>query len=149
MVSSKLLLQIHQRLCEIFGVSDQVPFAGKSVIATGDLFQLFPVMAKPVFSNDGFLINLFKLWHLFKLAELDEVMRQQGDNVFIDLLNNIRVGVLEPADELLLQSRFISQTDANYPWHALHLFAENSSVNRHNTTMLTSLPTQLISIPCN
>ena len=49
MVSAKLLLQIHQRLCEIFGKSDSIPFAGKTVIVSGDLYQLPPVLAKPVF----------------------------------------------------------------------------------------------------
>jgi len=50
MVGSKLLLKIQQRLCEIFGVSDRIPFANKTVIVSGDLYQLPPVRAKPVFS---------------------------------------------------------------------------------------------------
>ena len=49
MVSAKLLLQIHHRLCEIFGKSDSIPFAGKTIIVSGDLYQL------PVFSMDGFI----------------------------------------------------------------------------------------------
>ena len=80
MVSDKLLKDVHLRLCEISGVSTQIPFAGKTVIAVGDFFQLPPVMGKPVFCASGFVENLLKLWDNFKIAELTEIMRQQGDN---------------------------------------------------------------------
>ena len=139
MVGSKLLLQIHQRLCEIFGMSDRIPFANKTIIASGDLYQLPPVLAKPVFSLDGFVIALLKVWHNFKFTELDEVMRQQGDNRFIDLLNNVRIGCLTKADELLLKSRFVSTENQDYPWNALHIFAENYLVGIHNQRMLDTL----------
>ena len=69
---------------------DSIPFAGKTIIVSGNLYQLLPVLAKPVFVMDGFIEKTLKLWHNFKLAELNETMRQQGDNVFIDLLNNAR-----------------------------------------------------------
>ena len=146
MVGSKLLLQIHQRLCEIFGMSDRIPFANKTIIASGDLYQLPPVLAKPVYSTDGFVIALLKLWHNFKFVEFDEVMRQQGDNRFIDLLNNVRIGCLTEADELLLKSRFVSPESQDYPWNALHIYAENYFVGIHNQRMLVALDTQQRSI---
>ena len=139
MVGSKLLLQIHQRLCEIFGMSDRIPFANKTIIASGDLYQLPPVLAKPVFSIDGFVIALLKVWHNFKFAELDEVMRQQGDNKFIELLNSIRIGCLTEPDEFLLKSRFVSMENQDYQWNALHIFAENYLVGIHNQRMLDTL----------
>jgi len=40
MVSNKLLLHIHQRLVEIFGCSEEKLFAGISIIACGDFYQL-------------------------------------------------------------------------------------------------------------
>ena len=42
-----------------------------------------------------------------------------------------------------MKSRFITTNDSNYPWDALHLFAENSAVNRHNQLMLNSIPTDV------
>ena len=63
-------------------------------------------------------------------------MRQKGDCVFIDLLNNIRIGCLTEADEELLKSRFIEITDENFPHDAVHLFAENAPANQHNHLML-------------
>ena len=139
MVSSKLLLQVHQRLCEIFGVSDSIPFGGRTIIASGDLFQIPPVMAKPVFSMNGFLENSLQLWHNFAFAELNETMRQQGDHQFIDLLNDIRIGTISEEDENLLKSRFISPNNADYPHDALHIFAENSLVKEHNEIKLRML----------
>ena len=50
MVSNLTLLYIHLRLVEIFGCSDNVPFAGITVIAVGDFYQLPPVQQRPVYA---------------------------------------------------------------------------------------------------
>ena len=146
MVSDKLFKDIHLRLCEIFGVSTTIPFAGKTIIASGDFFQLPPVMGKPVFDAHGFVESLLKLWDNFKIAELTEVMRQQGDNEFIDLLNNIRVANLTPDDEDLIKSRFISEDMTDYPKEALHLYAENAPAVAYNIKMLETLDSALLTI---
>ena len=95
------------RDCEIAGVSPQIPFVGKTIIAGGNFFQSPPVMGKPVYCANDFVESLLKLWDNFKLAELTEVMHQQGDNVnvFVDLLNDVRVAELTTEDEQLLRSR--------------------------------------------
>ena len=70
MVSKKVLYQIHQCLIEIFRLPDQ-PFAGKSILAVGDLYQLPPVNAKAV---SAYTFDFTKtmdylstdLWRLFK-----------------------------------------------------------------------------------
>ena len=51
---------------------------------------------------------------MFKIAELTEVMRQRSYQALINLLNNIRVGILSNHDERLLKSQFIDETDVNY-----------------------------------
>ena len=95
MVSNIRQLQIHKRVCEIFGCSEAIPFAGKTVILVGDLFQLPSVRASFAFSQyDSVFGSIFQLWDLFKMSELAEVTRQQGDPLFIDILNNARVGDL-------------------------------------------------------
>ena len=50
MVSSMLLYQVNQRLNEILGYSDQLPFTGMSVIVCGNFYQLPPVRGLPVYS---------------------------------------------------------------------------------------------------
>ena len=85
------------------------------------------------------------LWHNFKIAQLTEVMRQKDDEIFINLLNKVRVGNLDENVENLLRSQFISEDDPSYPTGALHIFAETSLMKFHNV-MLSKLPTTLISI---
>ena len=148
MVSSKLLVHIHQRLGEIYNVPGRIPFAGKTVIVSGDLYQLSPVFGKPVYSSEGYMQTILKLWEKFKLAELKVVMRQQGDPVFIELLNNVRTGKLTKNNMDLLKSRVISKSDPNYPWHVLHLFAENDLVKKHNDALLKVNLNPLYSITC-
>ena len=105
MVSNYLLLHIHQRLNEIFGTED-LAFAGLSLIALGDLYQLPPINQRPIYAQyKDALLNISPLWRLFKIAEFTEVMRQKGDTTFIDLLNKVRVGNMDDHAEELLQSR--------------------------------------------
>ena len=56
MVSNIRLLQIHKRLCEIFGCSESQPFANLSIPVVGDLLQLPPIKAPQIFEpdNNGF-----------------------------------------------------------------------------------------------
>ncbi|XP_057310102.1 uncharacterized protein LOC130648098 [Hydractinia symbiolongicarpus] len=159
MVSNKLLLHIHQRLTEIFGCADDIPFAGISVIACGDFYQLPPIQARPVYAEyKDALLNLSHCWKHFKIAELTEVMRQRDDQHLIELLNNIRVGKLERRHEDLLKSKFISPNDPHYPKNAIHIFAENQPASEHNKKMLNSITSDEINIeaidkipenPCN
>ena len=137
MVSNLTLLYIHLRLVEIFGCSDNVPFAGITVIAVGDFYQLPPVQQRTVYAEykDAWQ-NSFHLWKLFKIAELHEVMRQRGDSELIDLLSKVRTSSLEECEEDLLKSRFITKDADNYPSDALHIFAENKPCQEHNLHML-------------
>ena len=50
MVGSNMLLEIHKRLQQIKGVSDDRVFGGVSILAVGDLYQL-PVGQAPLFST--------------------------------------------------------------------------------------------------
>ena len=51
MVGSNMLLEIHKRLQQIKGVSDDAVFGGVSILAVGDLYQLPPVGQAPLFST--------------------------------------------------------------------------------------------------
>ena len=147
MVPSKLFKEIDLRLREIF--SCDMPFGGKPIIICGDLYQLPPVTGTPVYMHDSSHIQGIlglELWRNFHLAELTEVMRQRGDIQFIDLLNQVRLGMLDEENVCLLKTRFVTKDNTNYPAQNIHIFAENAPVNQHNQYMLEQLDTQLVEI---
>ena len=76
---------------------------------------------------------------MFKLAKLTEVMRQQCDDTFIDLLNNTRTASINDQDEKLLKSKFIQNNDVDYPTDVLHIFAQNRPADQLNSVMLKEI----------
>lgn len=51
MVANITLLHVHQRLKQVFGTANLQLFAGISITAVGDLYQLPPIRRKLVFQN--------------------------------------------------------------------------------------------------
>jgi len=142
MVSNYRLKHIHQRLCEVMNVSYDIPFAGLTVIVVGDLHQLPPIRAKPVFTlfeNKDVCSNLCHHWNYFQFFELTQTMRQQGDENFIKLLNNVRVGEIRQDDIDLLKARQVFD-NSNLPSDCIYLFAENKSKDEVNDQKLSELP---------
>ena len=114
-VSSGLWIDIDSRFGEIFMMNSENAFAALSVVTVADLLQLSPVRGKlifPRFSDRDSMKHLLGLqsWHLFKYAELTEVLRQ-NDKLFIDLLNKVRVVNIDDDLEKLLKTRFILESD--------------------------------------
>ena len=150
MVSTKLFYQVHKCIYEIFCPGQDIPFGGKSVLFCGDLYQLPPVRFKPVFTfnktetMEGFISS--DLWQKFRLAELDQVICQDNE-MFINLFNKIRVGQIDQNIKHVIKSRLIDKDDTSYTGKYLHIFAENSSVKRHNENRLKYIPGKLITIP--
>jgi hypothetical protein len=95
MKSATMLYQIHMRLRQVSGLKDMF-FGNKSILAVGDLYQLEPVAAPPVFGSPSRIPNSdlmqFNLWtDLFRIIELKQVMRQRNVD-FAELLNRVRIG---------------------------------------------------------
>ena len=84
------------------------------------------------------------LWHYFQMCELTEVVRQK-DPVFVNLLNNCRVGNLTDDDINILRSRHVHNFPS-YPKNIIHLYAENKNVENHNNSMLEKLNTPIYNI---
>ena len=55
----------------------------------------------------------------------------QDDEMFINLLNKIRVRQIDQNEENVIKSIFIDKDDTSYPSNVLHIFAENAPVKRH------------------
>ena len=86
------------------------------------------------------------LWQMVHVVELTEIMRQQGQNEMINMLNNIRAGNIDEHTENLIKARFVHKNDPSYPDDAVHIFAENAPVNEHNENMLRRLNDTLVYI---
>ena len=72
-------------MAELFGGPNNNPFTGITVIAVGDLLQLPPIRSKPIYPEyKKSWQNLDLLWDIFNTAELIKVMKQRGDNEFIN-----------------------------------------------------------------
>ena len=103
-VSNIRLLQIHKRVREMFGCSEKIPFAGKTVILVSDLFHLLPVRASFVFSQHDSVFGSAFLG-FFKMCDLTEVIRQKGDCLFINIPNDACVGYLSDRDIEILNGK--------------------------------------------
>ncbi|XP_068724222.1 ATP-dependent DNA helicase PIF1-like [Montipora capricornis] len=73
-------------------------------------------------------------------------MRQKDDQPFSELLNRFRTATQTEEDIKCIQSRSIDPSDVNYPSDALHIWAENNPVNRHNEMKLHQIPAQLFNL---
>ena len=149
MVSRKLFFQVHKRLIEIFGCGKDLPFANQLVIVCGDLYHLPPTIYSEIRNINNVTIHEItsaSLWHLFKMAELTEIMRQVGDNTLIEVLNKIRVGNIDDFADNVLASRVFSTESDSFPSNTLCIYAENEPANLHNKEMLSKVDSSLVLI---
>ena len=105
-VSNMGLLHIHQRLKETFAMPSSELFAGISILVLGDFYQLPPIRSATTFSNyKNNALNLYHPWHVFKMVELTQIMRQKDDLAFTQLLNRVCTASHTDDDVKCIQSR--------------------------------------------
>lgn len=107
------------------------------MIAVGDLNQLSPVMASPVYSSSSELVyrELFgiPLWHMFSVHKLRTIMRQRNDIAFALALNNMADGSMTADDVALMRTRVTPVVSENVKaLHPLYLFHYNADLNQCN-----------------
>ena len=61
---------------------------------------------------------------------------------FIDLLNKFQIGNIDVGN----LTKFIYESDENYPKHALHIYTENELAMKTNEAVLNDLPGELYTI---
>ena len=154
MIGANMLYDIHKRLSEIkFGCTE--PFGGLGFLLVGDLMQLKPVRAKPVYDKPNNIKSAI-LWdssdNLFNSCEavVLKVNKRQGENnPWTDCLNRIRTtpsGELLPKEDLdLLFSRKTLNFCKNFD-EAAHVFYTNKAVDSYNYKKLYQLPHPIVSI---
>jgi len=80
------------------------PFGGIQIILCGDFFQLPPVFSKD--TTDHLLCFEAKTWKSVvpDCYQLNTIFRQKGDQTFVNLLNEVRSGVISDMTWRLLES---------------------------------------------
>lgn len=114
------------------------PFGGIQVVLSGDFFQLPPVSL----GRCGFAFEC-PAWAAagVKLTELTEVVRQSGDTIFVDILNQIRLGSCPQNVTDVLSSCHISRKEQ--PKDGIvptKLYCTNKNVDEENNRKLAQLP---------
>ena len=150
MVGNITLNFINTRLQQLMGTKEV--FGGFSVIAVGDMYQLKPVNERLICLDlekgaSSLGRNLWK--ELFTMYELVDIMRQKDDLAFAQLLNRLRLNQMTEEDKQKLQNRVVNPDTDDYPKDAVHLFAENFYVEKHNDNILSQLPGEKVVIPCH
>jgi ATP-dependent exoDNAse (exonuclease V) alpha subunit len=125
-------------------LKSDAPFAGKQIIAIGDVFQLPPVVLT---SEKNAFAQLYRTPYFFSSSafdilqgvgavscvELDRIYRQK-DERFIELLNNIRTRTCTDADIAALNERIARRRD-----NAITLTATNAASATINTAELNRI----------
>lgn len=109
------------------------PFGGIQLIVSGDLLQLPPVKA------DGFVFDAFN-WEecISEVIYLNEVMRQ-SDDIFIRILNKIRVGMVDDEVQRVLEDRRSMEIVDNNGILPSKLFSKRQMVKKINDDELKKL----------
>ncbi|XP_054706995.1 uncharacterized protein LOC129216803 [Uloborus diversus] len=135
MVPYEMLCMIDSRLRQLKNTDNF--FGGLNILVFGDLMQLPPVRGRQIFQQPEHMIPATDLWKLFSLVELVDNMRQQGDMLFVDLLNALRIGELSAQHMAVLLERESSDMDGEFSIErALRIYPTNKQVDEHNNRVL-------------
>ena len=126
--------------------SNNKPFGGIQVIFSGDLFQLPPVVTEDEerilfshYKNQFFFSSDVITKHPLPLLELSTVRRQKKDDVFINILNNIRDGIYLSSDREILNKRYRPGYEPSEKESVVYLRTKNRKVWGHNIAKLEKL----------
>lgn len=146
MIGAELLNQIDSRLKQITGNFDS-NFGGLDIILIGDLRQLPPVRATPIYKQPKQRMVGPLLWRGLKFYELTQVMRQTNV-IFVSILTKIGNGSILDDDELaIIESRFFTKEEVTQRCpNGVRLFHENASVNEYNVSILQQAQDKFVSI---
>lgn len=143
MVSSDMLYNIHQRLCELFQL--KTVFANKGILLVGDLLQLRPIQGKYIFEQprNSDYVALYNssdsIWNSFDVVNLVHNHRQGAGSKWADVLNRIRDASFTKDDIELLRSRLIPDPYIPELASASHIYYTNMETTSYNDSMLKSL----------
>lgn len=116
-------------------MKSSLPFGGKQVIFSGDMFQLPPVLCsgaetEAMMEYYGTKVPFFFKAHVFDNMTLPTIefvkVYRQDEQLFLNILNNIRYGVYSAQDIKELNSRCMEPENATDPIISLTPFKETA-----------------------
>ena len=115
-------------------------FGGKSMLVIGDFLQL-PSPGRKIFEQ----LTPTDTWHLFKLLELSEIVRQNSDPKFAELLNRLRVHEQTQSDIAAIHA--IVDTDISH-WLKNHFrsYMTNHLVGKQNMDVMNNATNAIFTI---
>jgi ATP-dependent DNA helicase PIF1 len=146
-----LIDEISMVRCDMFDFIDRLlrdvkrndlPFGGVQVVAVGDFYQLPPVTrsgdkAKLIEAGwESPFVFSANVWRTFQPLTLTEVLRQKGDRKFIDVLNAVRTGKVQPKHIVLINDRVEPDPEDI----RIRLYAWNAQAESYNQSKLKELP---------
>ena len=128
-------------------------FGDRGLLLVGDLLQIPPVMAKPIFSEPKTTQNMSlwnsnaNLWDACETVELLENKRT-GVSQWTNILNRFRTGEQTTADEMFLEQRNLTKFKKSFD-DALHLFFTNKEVFAYNQRILNDVKGKAVKMTAN
>jgi ATP-dependent exoDNAse (exonuclease V) alpha subunit len=125
MVSAKLLNVISK--LAMIARGNMTPFGGIKIIAVGDFFQLPPVKGDFAFEAEAWTQANFQVCYLHE-------QHRQNDNIFNNILTNIRAGFLTEEQKKVIRSRVIE--DVSTLGQVIRIDTHNVNVDTINNMKL-------------
>jgi ATP-dependent DNA helicase PIF1 len=129
MISGDLLEKLN-KIGQIIRKKPFLPFGGIQVIVFGDGLQLVPIHGELAFAHPCWK-NLFEVEIL-----LHRIFRQQNDQTFMNLLNELRMGRLSEEHEALLKARIGAKLPDLHGIQPTKLRSRRDEVSSENKLML-------------
>lgn len=129
-------------------MNSSIPFGGKQIIFSGDMFQLPPVLksgaeTEAMLDFYGTELPFFFKAHVFEHMSLPTIefvkVYRQEEQLFLNILSNIRAGVCLKQDLDELNARCIEPEEHSGPIIALTSYKETAEkINNHRLAELSS-----------
>ncbi|CCE61722.1 hypothetical protein TPHA_0B00500 [Tetrapisispora phaffii CBS 4417] len=120
---------------------NKAPFGGIQIIFCGDFFQLPPVVKDNSPLKFAFESDIWKNG-IDVTIMLQKIFRQQGDSVFIDMLNKMRVGNVDSDTEM--EFKKLSRPLPDDEIIPAELYSTRYEVDSANNSRLAKLPGDII-----
>lgn len=138
MIGAELLNTLNSKLQQVTSEFDK-PFGGMNIVFCGDLRQLPPVRATPIYRRPKAVFGGDILWRQIKYFPLLKVVRQ-SDVLFSSILTKIGNGDSLSAEELsIIESRFVKIEEIqDICSDGIRLFFRNIDVSSYNRASFQS-----------